>query len=374
MSRPATSNYGLSDFAPSTTIAPPELDYLPHIPEGFRVPIALIGAGGISEYHLKAYRALRLDVVAICDLDRERADERRRMFYPDADVESDYRRVLRRDDVAVVDVATHPVERWQIILDAIEAGKHVLSQKPLVTDLCSGRHLVQLADQRRVKLAVNQNGRWAPHFSYLRQAVAADLLGPISSIDFCLQWDHTWTIQTPFNEIHHLILYDFGIHWFDLATAIMGNTAAESVFASVRRASYQAAKPPFLAHAVIDYPNAQIRLGCNAHTSLGQEDRTVVIGRDGTFKAWGPGLNEQQVELWTAAGNARPNLKGCWFENGFQGTMAELLTAIHEDRDPVNSARENLRSLQLCFAAVTSANRGECVDPRLIDRLEATPS
>ena len=220
-------------------------------------------------------------------------------------VESDYRRVLQRDDIAVVDLATHPAERLQIIPDAIDAGKHVLSQKPLVTDLNDGRRLVDLADHRGVKLAVNQNGRWAPHFSYIRQAVATQLLGPLSTIDFCLQWDHTWTVNTPFNQIHHLILYDFGIHWFDMATALLGDACAESVFASVRRASYQAANPPFLAHTVIDYPTAQVRLNFNALTSLGQEDRTVVVGRDGTLRAWGPGLNDQQVELWTAAGNAR---------------------------------------------------------------------
>jgi predicted dehydrogenase len=307
--------------------------------------------------------------VAICDVDRQRAERRRQAFYPDAAVEVDFRRLLQRDDIAVVDVATHPRERLAIVSEALQAGKHVLSQKPLVTDLDDGRKLVELADRAGVSLAVNQNGRWAPHFSYLRQAVAQQLLGPLASVDFLLQWDHTWTEKTPFNEIHHLILYDFGIHWFDMTVALMGDLPAKSVFASVRRASYQTAKPPFLAQVVIDYPEAQVRMSFNALTVWGQEDRTIVVGREGTLRAWGPGLNDQQVVLWTAAGEASPALAGRWFDNGFQGTMGELLLAIREDREPSNSARGNLRSLQLCFAALASADRGEAVDPATVERL-----
>jgi predicted dehydrogenase len=369
MNQSAPRTYGLSEIAESHAAQLPQLDYLPQLPEGQQPPIALIGAGGISEYHLRAYRALNLNVVVICDLDASRAADRQRAYYPDADVETDFRRVLMRDDVAVVDVATHPQERLQILPAALEAGKHVLSQKPFVTDLQDGRRLVELADHKQVKLAVNQNGRWAPHFSYLRQAVAAGLLGPVSSIDYCLQWDHTWTASTPFNEIHHLILYDFGIHWFDLTAELMGDTPPDRIFSSVRRTSYQAVKPPFLAHVAIDYPHAQVRMSFNAHTSWGQADRTIAVGRDGTFHAYGPGFNDQRVDLWTEFGHVTPTLQGTWFENGFQGAMGELLMAIHEDREPVHSARNNLRSLQLCFAAVASADRCEAVIPSQIERL-----
>jgi predicted dehydrogenase len=369
MNQASTGKYGLSEIGTSRPVEAPQLDYLPQVPPGDQPSIALIGAGGISEYHLRAYQTLGLNVVAICDVDGARAESRRREFYPEALVETDYRRVLKRDDVAIVDVATHPQERLQIVPAALDARKHVLSQKPFVTDLNDGWRLVELAERNQVKLAVNQNGRWAPHFSYLRQAVAAQLLGPLSSIDFCLQWDHTWTVSTPFNEIHHLILYDFGIHWFDMTTALIGATPADHVFASVRRASYQEVKPPFLAHVVIDYPHAQVRMNFNAHTSWGQEDRTVAVGRDGTFRAWGLGPNEQRVELWTEFGHTTPTLQGRWFDNGFQGTMGELLMALHENREPTNSARENLRGLQLCFAAVASADRGEPIAPQSVQRL-----
>ena len=51
-------------------------------------------------------------------------------------------------------------------------------------------------------------------------------------------------------------------------------------------------------------------------------------------------------------------LDGVWFDDGFAGAMGELLCAIEEDREPENSARRNLPSLELCFAAVASADAG----------------
>ncbi len=76
---------------------------------------------------------------------------------------------------------------------ALEAGKHVLSQKPFVLDLDFGRRMVDLADARGVKLAVNQNGRWAPHFSYMRAGDRAGLIGDAAlGCHVAVHWDHSW--------------------------------------------------------------------------------------------------------------------------------------------------------------------------------------
>lgn len=342
-----------------TAAAPaPALAYLPRRPVSYNPPIGLIGAGGISEFHLKNYRSLGLNVVAICDLHRARAESRRNAFYPDARVYERHADLLARDDIEVVDIATHPAERVALIEDAIAAHKHILSQKPFVTDLVTGEHLADLADARGVKLAVNQNGRFAPHYRYIHAAIRAGILGEIASIDCVQQWDHTWTAGTPFEDIHHLILYDFAIHWFDLTTHFMNGRTARHVYAATARARFQKVKPPFLAHVVVDYGDAQARLLFNAHAPFGPEDRTIVCGEKGTIRAWGPGCNDQEVALWTKAGRAQPPLEGTWFTNGFQGTMLELLCAIEENREPSHSARNNLASLALCFAAIRSADTG----------------
>ena len=197
-------------------VTAPELPYRPRDPRRYRPGIGLIGCGGITTWHLTAYRKAGYEVVALCDADRERAERRREEFYPHAVVTDDYREVISRDDVAVVDITTHPPERPPLVEAALKARKHVLSQKPFVLDLDVGERLADLADKQGVRLAVNQNARWAPHFSYIREAVRRPaLLGAIDGVHCDVSFDHSWVKGTPFEQVHHLILYDFAIHWFD---------------------------------------------------------------------------------------------------------------------------------------------------------------
>jgi predicted dehydrogenase len=355
---PTQDDYSLSKPTPDRSIPAPELPYKPRDPQHYRPKIGMIACGGITEAHLKAYRKAGYEVVALCDLIEERASKRQKQFYPRAFVTTDYREVLARDDIEVVDIATHPPERVQLIEDSLRAGKHVLSQKPFVLDIDVGRRLVDLADERGRKLAVNQNGRWAPHFSYMRHAARASLLGDIISIHQRVHWDHTWTIGTPFEDIHDLVLYDFGIHWFDFVSHMLGDRKRLRVFASRSRAIGQVARPPMLAQAMIEFEGGQASLAFDAHIRYGSRDETYVGGTQGSIRSEGPNLSEQAVTLYTQKGIARPKLQGEWFPDGFHGTMGELLCAIEEDREPINSARENLRSLELCFAAIGSATDG----------------
>jgi predicted dehydrogenase len=235
----------------------------------------------------------------------------------------------------------------------------VLSQKPFVTDLDQGERLCALAERRGVRLAVNQNGRWAPHFSYLRQAIRAGLLGELASAHLSVHWDHSWIIGTAFEDIHDLVLYDFGIHWFDIVTAFFGARDARRVYAATARAAGQQARPPLLAQVLAEYDGAQASLAFNAAVVHGQQDRTYLAGSQGTAISIGPSLSEQEVTVHTAAGYWRAPLAGTWFREGFHGAMAELLCAVVEGREPSNSGRENLRSLALAFAAIASAHSGE---------------
>ncbi len=362
------SGYGLSPLPSSASVALPALAYRPRLPRAYRPRIALVGCGGIAEYHLRAYRALGLDVAVLCDRNPGRAEARRGAFFPSAQVVTDWREVLRHDDLEVIDFATQPAGRGEMISAAIEAGKHVLSQKPFVTDLAEGRQLADLAEAKGRRLAVNQNGRWAPHLSYLAEAIRTGLVGEVGSVDFTLHWDHTWTQGTAYESVHDLVLFDFGIHFFDAAARFMRGRTPQRVFASAERAGYQSMRPPMLADAVIDYPGAQVRMAFNGHVTFGQEDRTVVGGSRGTIRSFGPSLCVQTIELHTASGHTVFKPEGTWFNEGFQGTMAELLCSIEEGREPVNSARENLKSLELCFAALESAASGRPESPGMILR------
>jgi predicted dehydrogenase len=364
-------NYGLSPEKATQTIGAPEVDYLPQKPKTYYPNIGIIGTGGISDFHLKNYKTLGLNVVAIANRTLSKAQQRRDQFYPDAQVYTDYREILQRDDIAVVDITPHPEDRLPIVKEALQAKKHVLSQKPFVLDISKGRELVEIARENKVKLAVNQNGRWAPHFSYMRAAIRSGLIGKPVSVDFSLQWDQTWVAGNPgFENIKHMILFDFAIHWFDIAASFMEGQKPLRVYASAVKYDTQKFRPPALASCIIDYEQAQVRMAFNAHTLLGEEDVTTIVGTKGTLRSRGPGLNNQpEMEVYLAEGQVRVPLEGSWFENGFQGTMGELLCAIEEDREPSNSAENNLKSLELCFAALQSANQHKPVVPGEITKV-----
>ncbi|MEH6679473.1 MAG: Gfo/Idh/MocA family oxidoreductase [Sediminicola sp.] len=357
--------YGLSAEKAAHEIKPPTINYLPQKPRSYNPNIGIIGTGGISDYHLRNYRDFGLKVVAIANRTLSKAIKIRDKYYPEAEVYEDYKKLLERDDIEVVDITPHPLDRLPILKAALHAQKHVLSQKPFVLNIHEGEELLKLAKEKKVRIAVNQNGRWAPHFSYMREAIRAGIIGRPVSVDFSLQWDQTWITGNPaFENIPHMVLLDFAVHWFDITASFMQGMVPTAVYASVRRFGEQQYTPPALASCIIDYEESQVRMAFNAHTVLGEEDVTTIVGTKGTLRSKGPGLNEQPImELYLEQGSVKVPLEGSWFENGFKGTMGELLCAIEEDREPLNGAEENLNSLRLCFAALESADKKKIIVP-----------
>jgi predicted dehydrogenase len=359
----------MTDLAPGLeTPAVPALDYRPRLPARWRPGIALIGAGRITAAHLGAYRAAGLNVLAIHDPDRARAEARREEFFPDARITETTAEIWADDRIEVADIATHPAPRVALIKEAIRAGRHVLSQKPFVLDLDTGERLADLAQSRGVTLAVNQNGRWAPHLSWMREAVAAGLIGDVVSLHCAMHWDHNWTAGTPFDTIPDLIFYDFAIHWFDFAASVLGDRMVD-VQARAVASRFQRAKPPLFAQAIVGMEDGQASFVFDGGLSFGPRDTTYVGGSAGSLSSVGPDLRKQRVTLSTAQGTVEPDLQGTWFEDGFLGTMAELLCAVEEGREPRNGARGNLAGLALCFAAIHAARTGERVRVGTVRRL-----
>jgi predicted dehydrogenase len=354
------STYGVAVDSSKGKIDAPDLSYQPRDPKKYNPPIGLIACGGITQTHLTAYKKAGYNIVALCDIKLGRALARQKEFYPNADVYEDYHDLLKRDDIEVVDIATHPPERVPIIEDALNARKHVLSQKPFVLNLDLGEKFVELAEKRGVTLAVNQNGRWCPHFSYLRNAVAKGLVGDVLGVHMGVHWNHNWIAgHEVFDKVYHIILYDFAIHWFDMVNCLLPNTKATKVYASLSPAAGQKAKPPLLGQAIIEFEGAQASLQFDGANVFGEWNRNIIVGTKGSIRAEGPKMGNQPITLSTAKGVATKKLVGDWFPDGFHGTMAELLSSIEQKRKPDNDASTVIRSLALCFAAVKSAETGQ---------------
>lgn len=344
------------------------INYKPQDPKKYNPGIGIIGCGNIVSSHIAGYKKGNYRIIAMADINKKNLKEKSDMV-PGVKTFLDYRQLLKLKEVEVVDCATHPQERVGIIKDCLNAGKHVLSQKPFVTDLNTGEELIKLAKKKKVLLAVNQNGRWNPAWNYTYKVIKKGLIGEIMSISMNCSWNHNWIVGRKFNELKHVILYDYGIHWFDILSCWL-DKKPEKVFASISRAPGQKAKPPLLAQTIIEYNNAQASITFNANQTIGSEFTFFVGGTKGFISGRGNNLNYDTVEIRTEEGIFQPVLEGQWFPDGFHGTMGELLCAIEEGRQPWNNAEDNLKSLRLCFAACKSADTGKPVNPENIKKIE----
>ena len=344
----------------SKLIKAPNFDYKPPTTKSYNPNIAIVGTGGISSTHLSAYKKAKYKVKVLYNRTLTKAKTLRDLYFPKADITNNFNDILNNKKIDILDITLHPEVRAEFIKKGILAGKHILSQKPFVNNLNIGNKLVKLAKNNNVKIAINQNGRWAPHFAYIREAVKNNLIGEVISCHTSIQWNHSWIKNTEFENIHDLILYDFGIHWFDFLTSIVGNRIM-NVFASQNMAINQTVKPPLLSQCLIQLNKGQASLIFDGFTNFGTQDRTTITGTKGTIISIGPDLGKQKVEIYTRKGKSSPKLKGSWFNDGFHGTMGELLSSIEENRTPLNNAEDNLLSLKLTFAALESSKLNKTI-------------
>jgi predicted dehydrogenase len=145
---------------------------------GKRLGVGVIGAGRWANWaHLPGWtRDERCEVVAVCDRDLDRARAAAQEFGAAA-VTADYRELLKRDDIAIIDVVTRDDEHFEINLAAIEAGKHVLSEKPVAHDFRDVRRLAGLASASGLKTKVGFTFRYSPAVRYLKHLIDSGSLG-----------------------------------------------------------------------------------------------------------------------------------------------------------------------------------------------------
>ena len=145
---------------------------------GQRLGVGVVGAGrwaGLA--HLPGWaRDERCQIIGVCDLDLDRATAAADRYEAKI-VTADYRVLLDRDDIDVIDVVTGDGEHLAVNRAAIEAGKHVLSEKPVAHDHRDVRELAELARARGLKTKVGLTFRYSPAVHYLKDLIARGDLG-----------------------------------------------------------------------------------------------------------------------------------------------------------------------------------------------------
>ena len=175
-------------------------------------------------------------------------------------------------------------------------------------------------------LAVNQNGRWAPHLSWMREAVRAGLIGEVQSVDVSIHWDHGWIEGTrlrgyrrpdPLRLRRPLVRFPGEPDRRPRNVGLRRDGA---------RAGSQEVRPPMLAEALVAFDGGQAVAHLRRRGPLrrgGSHRRSPAASA--RLNSRGPDLGDQEVTLTTEAGIARPKLEGTWFKEGFRGTMGALL-------------------------------------------------
>lgn len=145
--------------------------------------IAVVGAGYWGPNLVRNFRASEFwDLRAVCDLDLERA---RRVAGSSSRVEvtGSLDELLARDDVDAIAVATPARTHRGIALRALEAGKHVLVEKPLADSVEHGREMVELAERSNLVLMADHTYCYTPAVLKIRELVESGELGEILFVD-----------------------------------------------------------------------------------------------------------------------------------------------------------------------------------------------
>jgi predicted dehydrogenase len=193
-----------------------------------QIKTAIFGTGFIGRVHLDALRRLEsVEAVALADTNLGLAQRLAAGFAISAIV-ADYRTILGDAAIEAVHICTPNAQHFSMAKEALEAGKHVVCEKPLATTVEEANKLVALATQKGLRNCVCHNLRYYPLVQQLRRMREAGDLGEILSVQgsYSQDWllydtDWNWRIDSRTGGSSRCMA-DIGSHWFDMAEHVTG--------------------------------------------------------------------------------------------------------------------------------------------------------
>ncbi len=201
-----------------------------------KIPLCLVGCGGMGHRHILAYKELEesgignIELVAVCDLNPDNADlgkrEVERLFGRTPLVFTDLDAVVSHPDIAAVDVVTDPSVHHQVAVPVLEAGKHVLCEKPLGITIRACRAMIEAADRNGVVLATAENLRRDPPNRLARSIIDHGLLDdPYLMIHNSMGGSGDQIYITPWRHMKDkgALGLDMAVHYTDIVQYYMGD-------------------------------------------------------------------------------------------------------------------------------------------------------
>ena len=335
-----------------------------------RYGIAVVGCGNIARgAHLPAYRDFGYRLVAACDLVEEKAQQAADE-YGIPFVTTNVNEVLDNPDADVIDLAVVPADRLPLVEKIAEAGKHILSQKPLAPTLEEAEQIVAVCEQAGIVLMVNQQARWAPYHRALKAVIDTGVLGHVFSVTH-LHRQHQDGPGSPSVTFPDFTIIDNGIHYVDLARFFTGRTPSR-VRAVTTRVPGQLARDPMVYSILCEYDPDDLMATLHFNNIASALHHSpylwIVDGSEAVASVarHGP-IRGGRVELTVASGSDRDvkqvfDIHGSWHPEAWGGSMGEMLTALAEGRQPETHGTDNLDSIRVTDAAVQSSKFGFTVD------------
>lgn len=190
------------------------------------IGVALVGAGAIGALRAESVTQTRgLKLLTVADLRADLASATAQRF--GASATADWQAAVRQPDVGLVIVSTPPNTHAQIALAAIEAGKHVLCEKPLAHTLDDAERMCAAAERRGVLLKTGFNHRYFPSMRFARRLIDKGMLGKVVSVRAYAghpggqEFGHAWVHDGVTTGGGSLV--DNGIHILDLTRFFLGD-------------------------------------------------------------------------------------------------------------------------------------------------------
>ena len=242
--------------------------------------MGIIGFGGMGSWHAKRLlKGQEITAVGVWDIKEERRQYAESLgLHAYTSLED----LLSDGDIELVLVATPNDVHKPIAIQALQAGKHVICEKPVTLSVADLEEMIAAAEKAGKFLTVHQNRRWDRGYHLLKWAMGEGMLGPIHRIESRVHGAHgipgDWR-QDPAQGGG--MVYDWGIHLIDQAVMLFPEAKIKSVYATLNHVTNLDADDGFFVDLAFDN-------GIHYHVDVGTSNfitlpRWMILGQDGTM-------------------------------------------------------------------------------------------
>lgn len=341
-----------------------------------KIGIGVIGCGGIANYfHLPELRSIdEVNLVAVADIKANRAKATAGRFKV-SHWYTDHRELLESKDVDAVIVATPHPTHSPIAIEAIEAGKHVLVQKPMATKLSDADALVESATKRgEVKVMVLPFVYFDnPRIDYVKRLIARGALGKVCMARvrvahsgpekyqddvarmFKEEPGDTWFLDE--SRADGGALFDMGVYSVTMAVVLLGRARRVSSFMSTldKKATVEDS-----AALIMETEGQSIVVAETAWTQARGIDEVSLYGTKGIV-LYDNSMGDSTVRYYRSSDSTwvMPSLPR---EKEPQHTHRHFVTCILEDEQPIGTVEEGRYLVQVMEAARRSSRERRIVE------------